>query len=148
MFLKNEIGEIVNVDKIIAVRAFEGGPAYDVCLHTESGHRIHFQSETKDRFHEQHRTIQEILIRGPKHSQQPWSNSNTKWVCTNGTMLRLDQIECILVEGWVVTVHMTNDEIQFLTHSDDELEKCLNNFEFNLRCVGQYINLTGWKAEN
>ena len=151
MFLKNEKGEIVNINKIAAVktntnaRNLHGELEHHIDLYTEHGHGIRFSYKTEDEFINNYRAIQEILINGPKHNQRPWTDTDAKWICTNDSMVRINQIECIEYEGWVVTVHMDNAEINFWNHSDADLIKCLNNFEFNLKGVGRLINLSNLK---
>ena len=153
MFLKNEKGELVNINKIAAVktetnaRNLYGEIRHHIDMHTEHSEGVRFSYKTVDEFTRNYKAIQELLIKGPKYNQRPWVDANAKWVCANGSMIRLDQIECIVFEGWIVTIHMTNSEMEFCYNSDDELNKCLNNFEFNLRSIGHLINLSGWKAE-
>jgi hypothetical protein len=103
--------------------------------------------DNNKKYKDAHNAIQELLIHGPKYKQRPWTNT-VKWICVKGNMFMLEQIECILMEGWIVEVRMTDITITIENHNDDELEKCLNAFDVALRGNGQIINLGGWETEN
>lgn len=151
MFLKNEKGEIVNLNKVVAIKTYKNVPndhgelAPCICLHTENGHKVHFWCDSQVEFVNQYKSIQEMLILGPKNNQMPWNHVH--WGYANGDMFRLDQVECILIEGWVVSVYVNNAIVEYTNYNDDALNKCVRDFEFSLRSAGQLADLTARKAE-
>jgi hypothetical protein len=147
MFLKNKNGELVNIKNVVAVRPFiDNYCPPTIHMYTKGGHKVRFCHTSESDAIQAHKAIKELLIRGPNHNQQPWIHIGSKWIDVDGNMFMIDQIECILVEGWVVTVHMENTMIEFFNHNDKELEQCLKNFEIALRGIGHIIKLDGWKA--
>lgn len=149
MFLKNEKGELVNINKIVAVRPFiENYCPACIHLHTKNGNKIRFKCVCESDAHKMYKDVNELLIRErPRCNQRPWINEGAKWIEVDGNMFLIEQIECILVEGWVVSVHMENTTIEILNHNDEGLRKCLKYFEVAFKGIGHIINLDGWKAE-
>jgi hypothetical protein len=148
MFLKNKNGELVNIKNVVAVRPFITNYCPPtIHMYTKGGHKVGFSHTSESAAIQAHKDMKELLIHGPKYNQQPWSNSIAKWIDVDGNMLCIDQIECVLVEGWVVTVHLENAMIEFFNHNDKELEQCLRHFEIALMDIGHIIKLDGWKAE-
>ena len=147
MFLRNEKGELVNLNNVVAVktntnaRGLDGEVRHHIYMHTQHGKVIRFSYKTIDEFTHNYKAIQKILIKGPNYRQRAWTDANAEWVWANGSMLRLNQIECIVFGGYVVTVHMANSEVKFVHNNYDELLKCLNAFEFNLISIGHLVKL-------
>lgn len=149
MFLKNKKGEFVNIKNVVAARQFiDNYCPPTIHVYTKGGHKVRFCHTSKSAAIQAHKAIKELLIRGPDHKQQPWINIGAKWIDVDGNMFMIDQIECILVEGWVATVHLENTKLEFFNHNDEELEQCLRKFEIALAGIGHIIKLDGWKAES
>lgn len=152
MFLKNEHGELVNINKVAAVttntnsRGLDGEIRHYISMYTQHGKAVRFSYKTIDEFTNSYKALQEIFIKGNKRGQK-WIDADVKWICANGAMLHVDQLECIVFEGGAVKACMANSEVKFWYNSGDELFKYLNAFEFNLRSAGHLIDLNDWKAE-
>ena len=148
MFLKNKKGELVNIKNVVAARPFIANYCPPtIHMYTKGGHKVRFYHTSESAASQAHKAIKELLVHGPKYNQQPWSNTIVKWIDVDGNMFMIDQIECVLVEGWVVTVYLENTKLEFFNHNDKELEQCLRNFEIALMGIGHIIKLDGWKAE-
>lgn len=147
MFLKNKNGELVNIKNVVAIRPFITNYCLPtIHMYTKGGHKVRFCHTSESDAIQAHKAIKELLIHGPKYNQQPLPNTFSKWIDVNDNMFMIDQIECILVEGWVVTVHLENARIEFFNHNDKELAQCLSDFDLALRCNGKLINLDGCDA--
>lgn len=153
MFLKNEKGELVNINKIAAVttntntRGVNGEIRHFMSTHTHHGKVVRFSYKTIDEFTRSYKDLQKLLIKGVERGSQHWTDTNVKWVCANGAMLHIDQLECIVFEGGAVKACLANSEVKFWYNSGEELFKYLNAFEFNLRSAGHLIDLNDWKVE-